>query len=56
MQVALKKGQDDLPGAVEALKRYLAVQQTDWVGWEELADLYLQLQVGGWVGMCGCVC
>ena len=30
---------------MDALRRYLDTQQTDWVGWEELADLYLQLQV-----------
>lgn len=46
-QVALRRGQGDLPAAIEALRAYLDVQQSDWVAWEELADLYLQIQVRG---------
>ena len=49
LQVGLKKGQGDLGGAIELLRQYLDVQQTDWVAWEELADLYLQIQVRFWV-------
>eukprot|EP00887_Chlorella_sp_A99_P000135 scaffold16.g135.t1 len=43
--VAMKKGQGDLTGAVEALRSYLDVQQGDWMAWEEAADAYLQMQV-----------
>lgn len=38
-----------MAGAVEALQAYLKSQgSTDWLAWEEAADLYLQMQVGKW--------
>ncbi|EFN53747.1 hypothetical protein CHLNCDRAFT_136338 [Chlorella variabilis] len=43
--VGLRRGQGDLAGAAELLKQYLAVHTTDWVAWEEAADLYLHLQM-----------
>lgn len=43
---ALRRGQGDLAGAVELLKTYLTTQgATDWLAWEEAADLYLQMQM-----------
>lgn len=46
-QVAVKRGQGDLAGAAELLKGYLGGQgATDWLAWEEAADVYLQSQVG----------
>lgn len=46
-QAAVKRGQGDLAGAAELLRSYLGGQgATDWLAWEEAADLYLQQQVG----------
>lgn len=44
--VAVKRGQGDLAGAAELLKGYLGGQgATDWLAWEEAADVYLQSQM-----------
>ncbi|KAI3425316.1 hypothetical protein D9Q98_009081 [Chlorella vulgaris] len=43
--VGLRRGQGDLTGASTLLREYLQVHTTDWVAWEEAADLYLQLQM-----------
>ncbi|KAL4420359.1 hypothetical protein ABPG77_006166 [Micractinium sp. CCAP 211/92] len=43
---AVKRGQGDLAGAAELLRSYLGGQgATDWLAWEEAADLYLQQQM-----------
>lgn len=43
MQVAVEKAKGNLPGAIDLLRNYLNVYQTDVGAWEELADLYLQV-------------
>jgi tetratricopeptide (TPR) repeat protein len=41
-KVALEKTQDNLAGAIDALRKYIDIFQTDREAWEELGDLYLQ--------------
>jgi hypothetical protein len=41
-QVALEKTQGNLGAAVEALRKYVDIFQTDCEAWEELGALYLQ--------------
>jgi hypothetical protein len=41
--VALEKSRTNIGGAIEALRRYLDVYQTDREAWEELGELYLQV-------------
>ncbi len=41
-QVALEKSQGNLGAAVEALRKYVDIFQTDCEAWEELGALYLQ--------------
>ena len=43
VQVAVEKAKGNLPGAIDLLRSYLNVYQTDVGAWEELADLYLQV-------------
>ncbi len=40
--MALEKSQGNLGAAVEALRKYVDVFQTDREAWEELGSLYLQ--------------
>jgi hypothetical protein len=42
VQAALKKGQGDWPGTVEALKTFISIHMTDLAAWEELTQVYLQ--------------
>lgn len=43
--IAVKKSTGDLSGAAESLKNYLVSHLVDLAGWEELTELYLQLQM-----------
>lgn len=42
-QVALEKSRDNISGAIEALRKYVDMYQTDREAWEELGELYLQV-------------
>lgn len=41
--VALEKSRGNAGAAIEALRRYVDVYQTDREAWEELGELYLQV-------------
>lgn len=41
-QVALEKTKGNTAAAIDALRKYIDIFQTDREAWEELADLYLQ--------------
>ncbi len=41
-QVALEKSKGNIAGAIELLRKYVDVFQTDREAWEELGELYLQ--------------
>lgn len=41
--VGLRKNQNNIPGAIEALKSYLDVNMADGLAWMELGELYIQL-------------
>ncbi|KAL4218389.1 ER membrane complex subunit 2 [Mactra antiquata] len=43
-QIAILKEKNDIPEAIEKLNKYLEMFMTDFDGWMELCDLYLQLQ------------
>ena len=44
-QVALEKSRDNLSAAIEALRKYVDMYQTDREAWEELGELYLQVRL-----------
>lgn len=44
MQIAAEKSRGNLSGAIELLRQYLNVYMLDRSAWEELGDLYLQVQ------------
>lgn len=41
-RVALEKSKGNIAGAIEALRKYVDIFQTDREAWEELGELYLQ--------------
>lgn len=41
-QVALEKTKGNIAGAIETLRKYVDIFQTDREAWEELGELYLQ--------------
>jgi Flp pilus assembly protein TadD len=43
-QVALEKTKGNLAGAIEVLRKYVETFQTDREAWEELGQLYLEVQ------------
>ncbi len=45
-QVSLERSRGNLSGAIEALRKYLDVMANDKDGWEELAELYLEVGRG----------
>ena len=44
-QVALEKSQGNVGAAIEALRKYVDVFQTDRDAWEELGALYVQARL-----------
>lgn len=46
--MSLERSRGNLSGAIEALRKYLDVMANDKEGWEELAELYLEVGHGWW--------
>lgn len=44
-QIALEKTRDNIPAAIDLLSKYLDIFMTDREAWEELGELYLQVQM-----------
>ncbi|KAK9844216.1 hypothetical protein WJX81_008328 [Elliptochloris bilobata] len=51
-QVALEKSQGNVGAAIEALRKYVDVFQTDREAWEELGSLYVQAQMYAQAAAC----
>jgi hypothetical protein len=54
LQVAVEKTRGNTAGAIEALRRYLDAYQNDREGWEELAELYLEVGAVQGAAVHGC--